>query len=176
ANRTASRLTWAYSDRVASAREPYSSITASDGTRKSASAWLRMSVTRFWRVRIWPLMTKASVYSVSGTSAASAPIRSNICGEASAAVTPVQRSDSTGSARPIGLSPGACGHQLLGALLEALVQRADGLERVDLVGRLVRAPGGAAAEPERIARLVAARADDDVEGDLDDDGRLHLAI
>jgi hypothetical protein len=46
ANSTASRFTWAYSLREARDREPYSSITVSDRTRKSSSASLRMSVTR----------------------------------------------------------------------------------------------------------------------------------
>src|SRR6266446_10332951 len=74
------------------------------------------------------------------------------------------------SNRAAGLLPGACGHQLLGAVLEALRQGANRLERVDLVEGLVRAEIGDPRESQRIARLVPLRADDDVEGDFDDDG------
>src|SRR5206468_6390320 len=79
-------------------------------------------------------------------------------------------------ASPIGLLPGAGCHQLLGPLLETLVQGLDGLERVDLVDRLVRPEVRDPRNAQRVAGLVALRADDDVERDLDDDCGLDLPI
>src|SRR3954452_5446136 len=71
---------------------------------------------------------------------------------------------------------GACRDEVLGTALEPFVQGADGLERVDLVGGLVRSQPGDARESKREPRLVAVRADDHVEGDLHDDGRLDLPV
>ena len=50
------------------------------------------------------------------------------------------------------------------------------LEGVDLVGGLVGSQGGDPREAQREPRLVAVRADDHVERDLDDDLRLDLAV
>src|SRR3954471_9822220 len=86
-------------------------------------------------------------------------------------LTPAGARESSG-----GLLPGARRHQLLGSVLEALVQRLDRLERVDLVGRLVGSQVRDPREAEGEARLMPARPDDDVEGDLDDDRRLDLAV
>ena len=61
-------------------------------------------------------------------------------------------------------------------MLETLVQRGHCLDRVDLGRRLVRAQVGDAREAQREPGLVPVRADDDVERDLDDDERLHLAV
>src|SRR6185295_13141553 len=167
-NRTASRLTWAYSVRTAWERVPNSSTIASSRTMKSSSPPLRTSVIRPCRVRRLPLMTNASVKSV----------RASFTGSLAPIIVSNMRAGypARGAEEGTGLLPGARGHQLFGPVLEPLVQRSDRLDRVDIVGRLVRPEGGDPREPERIARLVAGRADDDVEGDLDDDGRLDLAV
>src|SRR3954470_3951375 len=176
AKRTAPRLTCAYSDRTAVDRAPYSSTIVSDSTRKSSSAWLRMSLIRCWRVRTTPRITNASVYRVSWTTFGSprSSIDSNMPDRIRGPDGPISR---RGDARaPQVSASGACGHQLLGTLLEALVQDPDRLERVDLVDRLVRPKIRDPREAERVARLVPARADDDVERDLDHDGGLHLPV
>ena len=61
-------------------------------------------------------------------------------------------------------------------MLQALVQRGDRLDRVDLVDRLVGAEGDDPREAQREPRPVAVRADDHVERDLDDDGRLDHVV
>ena len=65
---------------------------------------------------------------------------------------------------------------MLGAVLEALVQGRDRSDRVDLVGRLVRPQPNDPREAQREAGAMTRRADDDVEGDLDNDRRLHLVV
>src|SRR6476469_8193971 len=153
-------------------REPYSSNVASVTTMNGSSASFSTSVMRRCRVRTEPRITNESVYSVSGSVVAS-PM-------SIASYMPHRirrdRGPPVGTGTRSGLLPGACCHQVLAAVLEVLVQRADGLERVDLVGRLVRPERGDPREPQRKPRLVAVRADDDVERDLDDDGRLDLAV
>ena len=74
ANRTVPRLTWAYSVRLTTPFEPYSSVVASVMTMKGSSAPLRMSVIRCWRVRMVPRMTNASVYRTRLMCSASPPI------------------------------------------------------------------------------------------------------
>src|SRR6476646_4861252 len=137
-----------------------------------SSARFRTSVTRRCRVRIEPRITNESVYSVSGSTVTS-PVSIE-----SYMPDRIRRDDGApvGTGTSSGLLPGACRHQVLAAVLEVLVQGADRLQRVDLVGRLVRPKRGDPREPQREPRLVAVRADDHVERDLDDDGRLDLAI
>ena len=67
ANRTDARFTWANSARMGRSVDPYSSRVTSSSTRWGSAAWLRMSVTRCWRVWIVPRTTSISVYRVMGT-------------------------------------------------------------------------------------------------------------
>src|SRR5215210_3335424 len=152
--------------------EPYSSVVASLTTRNGSSARFRMSVRRRCRVRIRPRMTNASVYRVRSTSRSSPPrdIESNMAGR-------IRRGDArVRLRRALPLPARAGGHEMFGALLEILVQRPDRLQGVDLVGGFVRPKGGDPREPERVARLMTGRTDDDVERDLDDDAGFDLPI
>src|SRR5215204_5117920 len=115
AKRTAARLIWANSARIVSPRVPNSSDVTSPRTTNPSSAMFRMSVTRRWRVANVPRMTNASVYRISETTGGS-PSPSNMA---------EGYADRGGTGRSFGAwrhSPGACGHQQLGPLLEALVQ------------------------------------------------------
>ena len=154
ANSTASRLTWAKSARIGGP-EPNSSMSRPRGRGIGSSAWLRMSVTRCWRVRMCPRMMRASVYRVSSTQGCwrePSPREHRLPASYAA---PSQRQRYGDRQRP----PGARGHQVLGAVLQALVQRASTVcERVDLVGGLVGPELRDAREPQREARLVAVRA------------------
>src|SRR5512132_1892835 len=161
-------------------RLPYSSTVTSSRMRNASSDWLRMSVTRCWLVRTRPRVISASVYRTSSIRP-SPPIieyisASSVHAPPDASATWAQHTarDQPGGTRTIGgLPPGACGHQVLRAVLQLLVQAGDRHERVDLVRPLVGAEPRDAREPEREPRLVARGAHDHVEGDLDDDGGLH---
>ena len=115
-------------------------------------------------------MMNASVYSVSWT-VGGAPAVCRTWRKDTRRRAPAEGSDRRRRHRP-----GACRHQQLRAVLQPLVQRGHGLDRVDLVDRLVRPQRGDAREAQAEARLVALAADDDVERDLDDDRRLDLAV
>ena len=123
------------------------------------------------RVQACPRMTKESVYSVSRT-----------CGGPGACETveheqtirsPAARGEVSPTRRR---RPGARGHQVLGAVLEpsysAVTVSTVSISSAVLSGRRRTIRGKRSAE----ARLVAVRADDDVERDLDDDRRLDLAV
>src|SRR5512142_2188792 len=63
-------------------------------------------------------------------------------------------------------------HELVGTVLQPLVEPPDRLERVRLLGRLVEPKVLDPGEPEREPRGVPCRTKDDVEGDLDHDRGL----
>src|SRR5438309_9545108 len=119
---------------------------------KSSSARLRTSLIRPCRVRIVPLMTNASVNRVIGVLTGSLPMSIDSNMPAGYAPDPSPQARIDAIQRDLvaaGLLPGAGRHQLLGALLEPFVQRADGLDRVDLVCRLVGPEPGDARETQR---------------------------
>src|SRR4051812_27913190 len=68
------------------------------------------------------------------------------------------------------------GDEMLRSVLEALVQLPDRVERVGFGRRLVEAEVGDSGEAQREAGLVAIRAEDDVEGDLDDHQRVDQPV